>query len=157
MSEVYINPEYSVTDEKQYLAQSGFSYKKKHTDLSVINNVDGSNGVTLYDGDEQVAKVVLDNKGTLTADKESRTVTLKVKGDEIQGGEGITVEELDDGIKVVSQNKDWLESYIKHDIKVITSIKAKENGGILVSDDPDDENTKILELDDNYIVNQGEF
>lgn len=158
MSEEYINPEYSVTDENQYLPQDSFSYKKKHTTLVVINNTDGSNGVTMYDGDDQVVKVLIDGNAKLSADKTNRTATLKVRGDKILPGEGILVDEDDEeGTKTVSQDKEWLAEYVKHDLKVVCNIKAKKDGGILVSDDPDDENTKILELDDNYVVNQGEF
>lgn len=153
----YINPEYKVTDDTQYLPQGDFSYKRRGTDLVVISNVDGSNGVTLYDGDDQVVKVLLEGNGTLTADKKAREATLTVKGDKITGGTGVSVEELGDGVKVISQDQDWLAKYVKHDLKVLTSIKAKPNGGILVSDDETDENAKVLELDNEYIINQGEF
>lgn len=154
MSDVYINPEYSVTDENQYLPQNSFSYKRKGTKLMVINNMDGSNGVTLYDGDDQVVKVLIDGNAELTADKSKREATLKVKGDKIIAGEGVVVEENEEeGTKTVSQDTTWLKTFVEENC--VNKIKGEN--GVLVHPDEEDEKTTIIELDDNYIINQGEF
>lgn len=119
-----INPEYKIVGDNNYLP---FSENKKkigqissESSLVVIPNVDGSNGVTLYDNDNIVIKTVATPIIKHTFNKDSKLLHIDIAADDLVQ-------------------------------------KFRGDNGVLVEDDQDVFNGKVIKLDDDYVIRQGEF
>lgn len=150
-----INPEYRVVNSSQFLPEREGIYDNEENDTSikVIKNPDGSNGVSLYEGDKLVAKTVGNDKIIFDYDKENKLVKITAQGGaDVEGSAGILVlPSGTDGKSIISHDVEWLKKF------VFENSKLRGENGVLIENDPTDELGKVVKLDDEYIIRQGEF
>ena len=152
-----INPEYKVKNDTQYIPFSnvltGFG-KDEKTVIAAAKNVDDSNGVSLYENNRLILKAVVSDNVHCEFDKDSNTATFDVIADKIKPGIGITVDRLEGEEKdpIINVDEEYLDSFVKDRIPVL-----RGENGVLIEDDEELENTKIIKLDDEYIIRQGEY
>lgn len=152
-----INPEYKVKNDTQYIPFSngltGFG-KDEKTVIAAAKNVDDSNGVSLYENNRLILKAVVSDNVHCEFDKDSNTATFDVIADKIRPGTGITVDRLEGEEKdpIINVDEEYLDSFVKDRIPVL-----RGENGVLIEDDEELENTKVIKLDDEYIIRQGEY
>lgn len=151
-----INPEYKLADDTDYLPQGPGAYGKHDTELKVIKNVDGTNGYSLYDGDILVyqTEIVGNNNTTVSVDKEAKRVEISFDSETVQEGTGIKVTDLGHGVKEISQDEEWLVKFIGES-GFVKGLRGEN--GVIVEDDDEVVNGKVVKLDDEYIIDQGEY
>ena len=160
----FINPEYKVVNDTNYLpfeykttgkGNSPSSSEGGKSSLGVVKNQDGSNGVSLYNDTELVVKTTFSDNVELNYDSDLKVLDVLVKqGDDIKPGTGIKMnKDFDDGKKVVRIDEEYLDTFVvDHSIN-----KLRGTNGVLIEDDEEVENGKIVKLDDDYIIKQGEY
>ena len=142
----FINPEYEVVNDTNYLpfeykiigkGNSPSSSEDGKNSLRVVNNQDGSNGVSLYNGTELVVKITFSDNVELNYNSGLKALDILVKsGDDIKPGTGIQINrDSEDGKKVVKINEEYLDTFVvDHSLN-----KLRGDNGVLVEDDDDDE------------------
>lgn len=151
----FINPEYKITDDAQYLP-----YKKPKTGqkagskLAVVENLDGTNGVSLYDDTELVAKTVYSDNVKKIFNEDSKTINIQVNADTVKAGDGIKVtrNKSRPNDPILSLDEEFMKTFV-----ITNSPNLRGENGVLVQNDPKVKNGKVISLDDNYIINQGEY
>ena len=142
----FINPEYEVVNDTNYLpfeykttgkGNSPSSSEDGKNSLRVINNQDGSNGVSLYNGTELVVKITFSDNVELNYNSDLKALDILVKsGDDIKPGTGIKIDkDLEDGKNVVKIDEEYLNTFVAdHSIN-----KPHDNNEVFLIGDNDDE------------------
>ena len=142
----FINPEYKVVNDTNYVP---FEYKTTgkgnspslpeggKNSLRVVNNQDGSNGVSLYNDTELVVKITFSDNVELNYNSDLKALDILVKsGDDIKSGTGIKIDkDLEDGKNVVKIDEEYLNTFVAdHSIN-----KPHDNNEVFLIGDNDDE------------------
>ena len=142
----FIYPEYEVVNDTNYLpfaykttgkGNSPSSSEDGKNSLRVINNQDGSNGVSLYNGTELVVKITFSDNVELNYNSDLKALDILVKsGDDIKPGTGIKIDkDLEDGKNVVKIDEEYLNTFVAdHSIN-----KPHDNNEVFLIGDNDDE------------------
>lgn len=142
----FINPEYKVVNDTNYLpfeykttgkGNSPSSSKGGKNSLRVVNNQDGSNGVSLYNDTELVVKITFSDNVELNYNSDLKALDILVKsGDDIKPGTGIKIDkDLEDGKNVVKIDEEYLNTFVAdHSIN-----KPHDNNEVFLIGDDNDE------------------
>ena len=142
----FINPEYKVVNDTNYLpfeykttgkGNSPSSPEGSKNSLRVVNNQDGSNGVSLYNDTELVVKITFSDNVELNYNSDLKALDILVKsGDDIKPGTGIKIDkDLEDGKNVVKIDEEYLNTFVAdHSIN-----KPHDNNEVFLIGDNDDE------------------
>lgn len=175
----FVNPEYKIVGDSTFLpftdTLNGVYDPTEESEgavkIGVVKNVDGSNGVSMYNGDQLIVKTVLSEMFKLSYDKEEKIVEIKLNpygpsaADSpiggVEAGNGIKIDRYQYYGKEVAKiglDSSYIESIMNNFVKNINDkISIKGRNGIKVLNDEDEKIGRIIELDDNYIIQQGEF
>lgn len=151
----FINPEYKVTDDAQYLPfkkpKTGQKIKSK---LAVVGNLDGTNGVSLYDDTELIAKTIYSDNVKKIFNEDSKTLDIQVNADTVKAGDGINVirSKSCPNEPTLSLDEEFMKAFV-----IASSPNLRGENGVLVQNDQKIKNGKVISLDDNYIIKQGEY
>lgn len=141
----FINPEYKVVNDTNYLP---FEYKTTgkrkfssspeggKNSLRVVNNQDGSNGVSLYNDTELVVKITFSDNVELNYNSDLKALDILVKPDNnIKPGTGIKIDkDLEDGKNIVKIDEEYLNTFMAdHSIN-----KPHDNNGVFLIGDDDE-------------------
>ena len=141
----FINPEYEVVNDTNYLpfeykttgkGNSPFSSVGGKNSLKVVNNQDGSNGVSLYNDTELVVKITFSDNVELNYNSDLKALDILVKsGDDIKPGTGIQIDkDLEDGKNVVKIDEEYLNTFVaNHSIN-----KPHDNSEVFLIGDDDE-------------------
>ena len=105
--------------------------------MRVVNNQDGSNGVSLYNDTELVVKITFSDNVELNYNSDLKALDILVKsGDDIKPGTGIKIDkDLEDGKNVVKIDEEYLNTFVAdHSIN-----KPHDNNEVFLIGDDDDE------------------
>lgn len=142
----FINPEYKVVNDTNYLpfeykttgkGNSPSSSEGGKNSLRVVNNQDGSNGVSLYNDTELVVKITFSDNVELNYNSDLKALDILVKsGDDIKPGTGIKIDkDLEDGKNVVKIDEEYLNTFVAdHSIN-----KPHDNNEVFLIGDDNDE------------------
>ena len=142
----FINPEYKVVNDTNYVpfeykttgkGNSPSSLEGGKNSLRVVNNQDGSNGVSLYNDTELVVKITFSDNVELNYNSDLKALDILVKSDDnIKPGTGIKIDkDLEDGKNVVKIDEEYLNTFVAdHSIN-----KPHDNNEVFLIGDDDDE------------------
>lgn len=119
----FINPEYKVVNDTNYVpfeykttgkGNSPSSLEGGKNSLRVVNNQDGSNGVSLYNDTELVVKITFSDNVELNYNSDLKALDILVKsGDNIKPGIGIKIDkDSEDGKNVVKIDEEYLNTFV---------------------------------------------
>lgn len=154
-----IVPEYKIVGDNKLLPfdnsdiDAAKNAKNDGSKLKVIRNPDGSNGVSLYDDGELIVKTTNDRHLQTHFDKDKKLLDTSFIPDEIKAGNGINVNKnKSNGATTISLQEDYVR-----DIVVKNTTQLRGENGVLVEKDEKVSNGKVIKLDNNYIIKQGDF
>lgn len=180
MSGSNINPEYKIVGDTQYLPFDSHlngcydpneGAQEGAVRIGVVKNVDGSNGMSMYNGDQLIVKTVLSDLFKLSYDKDEKIVEIKLNPygqsaadspiGRVEAGSGIKIDRytyMGQETARIGLDSSYIQSIMNNFVKNINdNISIEGRNGIVVKDNTDTKIGRIIELDDNYIINQGEF
>lgn len=151
----FINPEYKITDDAQYLPfKKPKTGQKIKSTLAVVENQDGTNGVSLYDDTELIAKTIYSDNVKKIFNEDSKTIDIQINADTVKAGNGINVtrNKSRPNEPTLSLDEEFMKTFI-----ITNSPNLRGENGVLVQNDQKIKNGKVISLDDNYIIKQGEY
>jgi exosome complex RNA-binding protein Rrp4 len=147
-----MNPEYKLKDDTFYLSEKDYYGQKESVTSSGVRLVDDNGNISLYDGDNLVTNI---KSNTISIKKIEDDLTLEVKssgGNTVSAGTGISISD-ESGLKVIGIDESYMSKFVG--TKIQTNLVGQN--GVLVHAKEDDSSKTVAELDNSYVIDQGEF
>lgn len=158
-----INPEYKVKNGSQYIPfNNGVIGVKKDpvpdTDIVALKDGDDRGGVSLWGVGENGNTLILDIDSSENVkanfNNDTKKLTLEALADRVQKDEGITVTRhgVNSHNVSIGIDKVYLEEFIRN-----RKTKLTGGEGIVIDPIEGDDNNKLIKLDEDYVIRQGEY